>query len=164
MEFKTIREGAVSIFWLILSYLMIIVMILIISAPFPRTPLGVVSFFFAILIVFHLVFVVLSPLSTIDWKIAEYLYLGLAALSIFIAGIDARAVIAKNKLQVSNDQVEWNFEHVKDQLEFNSTKLICFPFKKRSDYKYDFDFDENQKEYDKVCEYIKSVSGGVKMS
>jgi hypothetical protein len=99
-----------------------------------------------------ILFVKLFPLTTLQWKKIDYLWLSLSAIGLFGLLAENRIVFNKNKMEICNARIEVYSKATKRDID---NQYFCTKFSK-TEYSPD-DFDEVQNEFDKMCIWKESI-------
>lgn len=109
------------------------------------------------LAVFHILFLLLFPLSSIGWKKIDYIWLTMSLLGLIGAVGAGRAFIAKNMLEYSKSRIEASFHFMELRAEFGTSNAICRKFIQNDYSPPQEEMRRIQKEYDNQCAWFKKV-------
>jgi hypothetical protein len=100
--------------------------------------------------VFHLLFLKLFPLGRFGWKVADYVWLGAAAIGLLTATTDVRQIFAPTAVEWSEWRRNRAYEELRHEVEFLSGSAVCRTFI-RTEFS-PANLTEMQAEFDRVCE------------
>jgi hypothetical protein len=95
-----------------------------------------------------IIFVKLFPLTALQWKKSDYLWLSLSAIGLFGLLANNRILFSQNELEICKARIELYLKATKSDM---SNQYFCKKFTK-SEYSPE-NFDEVQKEFDIMCEW-----------
>lgn len=105
----------------------------------------------------HLLLVKLSPLSSIQWKKVDYIWLSFALLGILAAAANNRSAIAGNLVQLAEARNRGSLEWVYRSADFGTSAAICRSFVRGPASPPQEEFDRIQREFNSQCSWFKSV-------
>lgn len=129
------------------------------SEPFfvqlSSNPWYLLPFFILLLMLFHLIFVVLLPLSDKTWKKVEYIWFGAAALGLLGASMQAGRFVGSNYLKNSSaDTILISvYADLRENLKWGIDGGVCTTFQRPS--QSDKYIDEVVAVHDRLCEDYK---------
>ena len=112
--------------------------------------------FVILLIVFHIVFVWLRPLSERAWKKTDYIWFGLTALSIVFATGDVRRTQAQNLLEAYKGRWETADKPLVSDLKF-SVNFQCNTKYNKADWMPQAQWDEITRQQTATCEWMRAT-------
>ena len=115
--------------------------------------LGVFTFS---LLVFHVVFLKLYPLTKVGWKRIDYVWLGIAALGLIAATAEVRRLVAGNLVAGERAYMAGAYDRLRDRIRFLTGPVVCRQFV-RSEWSPP-NLDEIQREYDRACALAQQLS------
>ena len=106
---------------------------------------------------FHVLFVRVLPLTSVQWKRVDYAWLSLALLGIVAAVANNRSVVANNLLVMAESRSRSSLESLYHRAEFGTSIAICRKFNRTDFSPTPETFDRLQREYDAQCAWFKKV-------
>lgn len=111
--------------------------------------------FVAALITFHFTLIRKSPLSSVQWKQVDYVWLLMALIGMLGTVGSARELIANNLLDLANHRRAFSYQTVESRLQFGTSEAICRKFERSEFSPPGEEFDRLQNEYDLQCKFFQ---------
>lgn len=117
-------------------------------------PVSEFFLFVSFVIIFHLQFIKIKPLSKKGWITMEYVILILGSISIIFTVADLRRFLMNNYYESAKTRTDFAYTLLTERVD-NSSTYLCMNFIK-SEYSPP-NFEQIQKQYDRVCVWAKEL-------
>lgn len=118
------------------------------------------AWFVAFLILFHIFFVWLFPLSARAWKKADYIWLGVTALSLIAATAQVRKIEAANLLETFHGRWENADQHVLRKIQ-QAEDFECGLKFNKPEYISQADWDKLEEQQASTCQWMRDAKAAV---
>jgi hypothetical protein len=132
------------------------------SLPRLTNSWGILGAFIIFLVIFHVLFVRLSPLSSIQWKQIDYIWLTVAFFGIVGSVSENRAILAEKLLPRARDRFDFALSQVIAAANAGTSGAICRKFVITEASPPPEVMAQKQREFDAQCAWFKKVVEALK--
>jgi hypothetical protein len=125
--------------------------------PLTARPLGLFLAFLVCLVIFHLVFAVFFRLSKLGWKVVDYIWLSVTALSLIGAAFGVRHMLASSQVDGRKSYLKDSYKRLGDEAGFLTGVAVCRKFTRSEFSPPSPEFERVQGEYDDMCRFGRAL-------
>ena len=127
------------------------------SLPWFTSHWWVLGVFGTATVAFHVIFIRLLPLTSIQWKRVDYAWLSLALLGVIAGVANNRSVVATNLVAIAESRTRASLEWAYRRAEFGTSIAICRKFNFTEFSPPREQFERMQREFDAQCGWFTKL-------